>query len=412
MRYTMFIQGEGVLLQSSQRWWAVVQNGIVMDASISAANRGIRVGMAEKTAKAVLPQLVIHPLSPQSLKIMQTIWNIVESYTPWLEAVDEKNRWFYAQIPAGQGSSEEVREIIYRIHRELTEEQRIRVGLAESKIAARVLVEWSKVGRVRGAGLFTLKQQQLIVSPGILRGKASLQEGISTKWTDGVPVAILWALPENTRKELLALGVRTFGQFQRIPDEDLKLRFGKDIWDVKGMFEKNSLLPPFRVGKNSPGEFTERWVAPLGECIAATMGPIIAEKLLDNLMQRLFRAGVGVGKLRMRWETDKEIQGFSRAFEKPLWGKERLLSHVLLGLRGIQGETLQFLEISAERQTLLAGRQASFVVKDNRILPMQSITSEKIHQVLFHLNRKFPDKLMQGIKPGFRELRLKAIDGR
>jgi len=410
LRYTLFAQCEGVLAQSSEHFWAVVQNGTVLDASVSARNQGIREGMTEKAARALAPSMDFHPFSPQLTTVMETLHNIVKTYTPWLEVVD--CRRFYAQIPVTEGAPREVRQILSDCHSALSDEQRICIGFAESKGAARALVEWHRIGRVPEMGVFAFKQQRLIVSPRIWRkgqGFSSTSTTTTDRWLHQFPMTAMWVLPKSVRYDLLALGVKTFGQLQSIPDENLKVHFGKEIWQVKEMFQSNA---PIATGSPPvPETFSATWTAPAGEAATIAVLPQIAEGLMNKLCRSMFQWGLGTKRMETRWETeDKGVQVSSRVFGKVLSNREALAPPLLLELAKIREESICLLEISVRELCSVKGQQLQFTVKNNRVLPIQYQSAERLHDVLLHVNRKFPNKLKLGMKAGFRELRLEAMD--
>lgn len=221
-----------------------------------------------KTAQALIPEIEIlaEPvLPPPGVKLL---WAILWKHSPWLEILD--NHAFLLQISSQPSPFSEVRNIVQLINQQLSQEQRVRVGIAENPFLAQALVKWSYLEKVPGAVYRKVGRQHVVISPGITSTSVSEssrrrsshlktrqeiaaekpERGIvSTQWIEQLPIQALWKLSLQERTELLRLGIRRLGDLQMISTEDLMTRFGTSAirW-----LEYNDQSPGGKVNVNYP----------------------------------------------------------------------------------------------------------------------------------------------------------------
>jgi hypothetical protein len=200
MRFTLFGVGEGILTESTDPLWVCARENIVTDVSLSARALGIKGGWSVKSARAVVPQLAVYEEPDQTSPIMEEVWRILWTCSPWLETVN-KNA-FYLQIPGKHPPIREVRDLLLSLDERLSVEQRFRVGLAESPDLARGLVEWSRLERIAGARYYKVGRQQWLLSPALASVTSRKTRGSSANWIQSMPIQCHWKLLEKNREQL------------------------------------------------------------------------------------------------------------------------------------------------------------------------------------------------------------------
>ncbi len=404
MRFTLYGEAEGVLGRSQERYWATVAHNAVTDASVSARGKGIQPGMPIHVAKALLPSLVLEDEPDLPPPLMQSIWGVLWNVSPWLETVGKQA--FYLQIPGKHPPLREVRRLLSTVEERLSDEQRVRVSLAENPFLARALWVWSRMERVPGAVYYKVGREQWLISPGLAqwgrRGPSDLVE-----WIRNMPVAALWVLPDAKRTALQKLGVSRMNELAEIPSERLIRQFGKEalLWP---RFLKQS--PGGSVHVNyPPARMREVWRATLGEEVGLSALPEIMERLVLPLATELQKTGFGALKVGMAWETDAAGGAFEKVAKKPVYTAEALRAALVDGIEDCRGARLQMLEIYAEELRPLQSVQTSFVLKNGAFIPAEEQQKKDLGRLLTQVNRKFPKGLQVGLHPTFRELRLQAV---
>lgn len=410
MRYALFGRGEGVRVICDQPVWASALRDVVTDASVSARERGIRVGMSRSTAEALVPEVVWCAEDGQA-SVMEGVWRALWQFSPWLETIDRDA--FCLQISGRTVPLREVRGLLQQLDATLSTEQRLRTGLAENPFLARALVEWSWWERVPGAMYRKAGRQQLIVSPGIASGSAAASPAHVTapalSWVAGFPVQAMWLLPEQTRMALLQLGVRRLQDLQDIGAERLHRQFGKEanlwlrwLWQVPGQSVRVNYPPP---------EWRETWRANIDEAADRSGLPGLAESLATALAARLERAELGALVVGVTWQADIGTGGFERAAKRPAWRKDAILAQVRVGLAECTGRHIEELVVYARDLRPLSSVQLMWDIREGVLEQASRQAGEDVRKLVIQVNRKYPNGLCIGVRPGFRELRLQAVLG-
>ncbi|WP_206921929.1 hypothetical protein [Alicyclobacillus suci] len=414
MRYTLFGQGEGMCVDrrgipdavAHCAYVAVDKTDIVTDASVSALKAGVQVGGALKTAQSVVCDLVVfaHPDKPtdQMRQVYQILWNA----SPFVRTLAHSG--FVVQVPTERPPLAEVREILLAIDEILHAEQRFRVGMAENPFLAEALVAWSRMERVPGARYYRVRQQQLILSPGVAR---MLEAGgeVDTSWVSQMPIAALGYIPPTQREQLRQLGVHRLQDLADVSDELLFARFGKEAWLWRQALQQ---VPGGRIQVNYPPlEQRMSWRAPLGEEASIEVVELLMESMAAQLCSELQRVAAGALLVGMRWQTEMAGGSYEYAARTPIYQPFSLLAGLEVGRLQMVGQRIELIDLYVSELRPLESVQAGFVLYEDAFYPLPQVdraSLEDVREVLLH---KFPKKLHIGARPTFREQRLNAILG-
>lgn len=430
MRYALFGRGEGVRAVCDRSVWASVasvRQDTVTDASLSARKRGIRRGMSKSTAMALAPEVAWCDEEEQTRTVMETVWRTLWRFSPWLETIDRDA--FCLQVSGQVAPLREVRRLLQQLDEVLSAEQRLRAGLAENPFLARALVEWSQYERVPGALYRKSGRQQFMVSPGIaislrrderptptptsvmqsLSSVAQAPNRLFSRWINGLPVQAMWLLPEQTRRALLQLGIRRLRDMEEVGAERLRRNFGKEALEWLGWLQQE---PGQTVRVNyPPAQWHKTWRAALCEAPHRSRLPELVTPLVSALATQLEDTGFGALVVGATWKTDAGTGRFERVAKRPLWRRDAILALVQAGLEDCQGETIEELDVYGGDLRPLSTVQWTWEVRDGALMQAGRMAGEEVQQVMARVNRKYPNGLRIGVRPGFRELRLQAVLG-
>lgn len=427
MRYSLFGRGDGVRVSCTHTLWASTTREVVTDASVSARKRGIRVGMTRATVQALVPDVVLLREEEESQlpvnHVMESIWALLWRFSPWLETHDLDA--FSLQVSGQAPPLREVRSLLQKVDALLTDEQRLRVGFAATPFLARALVEWSFFEPVSGALYRKAGRQQLILAPdtalavasGAHSGKARTHAVAATpgQWLEDMPVAALWLIPEHTREALLQLGMRRLRDLQTAGPGRLCRHFGKKalVWLSWLEPQQQSVRVNY-----PPPQWQEVWRAEIGETVSRDLLWAVTEPLAAALSLRLARAELGALAVGLTWHTEAGEGGFERAAKRPLWREDAILAQLRSELEHtlktdaavrLKGR-LESVRVYAKELRPLSGTQLAFEVR-NGALEVARPAGEDVVRVVRQVNRRYPNGLCIGMRPGFRELRLQAVLG-
>ncbi len=404
VRYTLFAQAEGVRSTVVEQFWATESSdGYVTDASLSASKRGVRRGMPIRTAKALIPELIsieeVDGVPPGLEKILSTVL----AFTPWIEVTGKDA--FYFQLAGTRPPLQEIRRLLERVNRELTEEQRIQVGLAELPKLARAVVEWNKVEHVPDAMYWRVGRQLWLVAPSLAQMVTGRQCSKSD-WVLEMPISAFWDAPLGARERLLSLGVYRLSELCTVPISYLKRQFGEEAlaWQ---QFHRSV---PQRLRVNYPSrKLTKEWVADLGDEVPGALISDLVRDLVNQLAEDLRKSELGALKLGLAWKSSRGTGSFERTVKQPVYQPEYIIAAVESGLFECNFECnveeLSFVQLYALDIQPLVSMQLA--LSEQR--PEEKRGTVDIVRVVRHVNRKFPDALRMGIRPSFRELRLQAV---
>lgn len=445
MRFFLFGQGEGVRVDSPAVLWAAGQDGKITDASLSARKQGVRQGLTTKAAQALVPGIVLHELSEveQPSKTMREIWQVLWGFSPWLETISEDA--FLLQMPSVHPPLREVRDLILMMQKVLTKEQRFRLGLAENPFLAKVLVEWSRLERVPQAGYFKVREQELLLSPGLsemcgsshwksgevklsdelLKELAVSTSAVSTDWVREVPVPALGVLPESIQTTLWELGIQRLGDLKKVSPSLLQQRFGKAalLW-LEWLHQR----PGGRVNVNyPPAELVQTRRADVGERLLSKHYPALLESMANTLARELERSGTGALKIGVSWQTNQGKRHFERVAKRPVYQLGLLLAQLQPAMELLPAEGTSQLELYVKNLEPLTSVQLTFWCEETRgrlltegeqpgrtrfrtaVRQREEKLGQELEKLLHQVNQKFPNGLQVGVRPTFRELRLNAV---
>lgn len=434
MRFFLFGRGEGVRADCMASLWASVRDDKVTDASVSARKQGIRPGMKAKSAQALTPFLILCEDSEREgpSELVKRVWQLLWTFSPWLETISDHA--FLLQIPGVQPPLREVRDLMLRLQALFTTEQRFRLGLAENPFLAKSLVAWSGMERVRDASYFKVREQELLVSPGLspwvketFERKQRENTTVSTQWVRQLPLASLWLLPESTRSALWELGLRRLEDLETVAPQTLQQRFGKPALTWLQWLNQS---PGGRVRVNYPPEkFACVWKSSVDERLLPEFYSLKLTSLTEALARDLERTGTGALKVGMEWLSEQGKQCFERAVKRPAYQLDFLLAQLQPGLELLPACGIEQLKVYVESLQPLTPVQLSLWHESENVTRTATCENQRerfgkglqereekrkreVERLLHQVNHKFPNGLQIGVRPTFRELRLQALHGR
>lgn len=180
------------------------ERGVVSAASYEARKFGVHSAMPSRTAYRLCPQGVfVHPHMHKYSEASRQIMIILESFTPLVQpvSVDEAFldvsgavKQFADAVKMGRRIKDEIRR-----QTELTAS----VGIAPNKFLAKLA---SDLNKPDGLTVITEEDKVKILEP--------------------LPVSKIWGVGKVTEKRLCELGIKTIGDLQRFPLDDLRRLMG------------------------------------------------------------------------------------------------------------------------------------------------------------------------------------------
>ena len=179
--------------------------GVVAAASYAAREYGVRSAMPMSRALVLCPEAVILPsrfrvYGDYSRRVMA----ILREATPLFEqmSIDEAYLDVTEQVPAWEAAIDLARELQRRVREEVGLSASL--GVASNKLIAKIASDHDKPG---GLTVVRPGQEQSFLAP--------------------LSVRVLWGVGPVMAGKLAKLGVTTVGDLARLPEEDLRSRFGK-----------------------------------------------------------------------------------------------------------------------------------------------------------------------------------------
>jgi len=127
----------------------------------------------------------------------------------------------------------------------------IAVGTGESKFLAKAASLWATRKYIKGERLFPGKKDWGYVQAGKRHVLVSVQRGKEKSFLARLPLTYLWDIPPDDMSILVSLGLRTFGDIQKISLDDLISKLGDRAYLVKNWAEgkdgssvKPMFIPP------------------------------------------------------------------------------------------------------------------------------------------------------------------------
>ncbi|GLG00058.1 hypothetical protein Alches_00970 [Alicyclobacillus hesperidum subsp. aegles] len=401
MKFTLYGEGQGLSVDLDRPFVTVTQNRVA-DVSISAKKAGVQIGCSVAQAKALIPGVHVVGSVGES-RALTSVYQVLWDASPFVRTLPQQFA-FFVQLPSGHPPLTEVRSICRRFDDVLSCEQRVRVGLAEHPFAAEALVCWSRIERVPNALYYRVGRQQLLISPAIAR----MLEGSEPifDWTRGLPIAVVSAIPEPCRNELIHLGVHRLQDLDEITDEMLVSRFGTEAlsWRRIGKRIRYGLI----VADAPPGEHLAIWRSPLGEPMPESGWDSVLELLAAQLCQRVVRSDSGIRRIALRWQTNAGSGEWIKTFKRPVYQAHTVVVQLQGWRDHALGCWLEEMELEAVDVQLLPTVQSGFLLFGEGDEPVRVVAKTKLQSVREQLVHKFP-KIQIGLVPDFRELRLAAV---
>jgi DNA polymerase-4 len=161
-------------------------------------------------ALALCPEAVILPARHQVYRqYSRQVMEILHQTSPLMEqiSIDEA----YLDLTEHVGTWDEAAEIAQGLQRRVREEIGLSasLGVATNKLVAKVAADHDKPG-----------------------GLTVVQPGEEAAFLAPLPVRVLWGVGPVTAQKLEAMGIKTVGDLARLPEEELRARFGKHGIDM------------------------------------------------------------------------------------------------------------------------------------------------------------------------------------
>lgn len=402
MKYTLFLQGEGLTADEKRPFITVHENRVV-DVSVTCQKAGIQVGWSVDTAKAVLPDVAIHESDSRLAEMMEKVYQSLWQFSPFLQtrATDA-----FLQLPAPSPPFQEVRNLLMLLDGIFSPEQRIRVGLAENPFLAEALVAWSRLERVPQARYYRVKRQHLIVAPSLASGRSLESFDVTSHWIRQIPIQALWFIDERDKTRMAELGIHRLIELENVHEERLISQFGKRTHLWKSLF-RQEVGGKLHVNY-PPHERRLSWRAEMGEEMPIAQFVTLFHEMAEQLSSHLQKEGIGALTFCIACRTERGLQQFERVAKEPIFKLDQLLAQRAAVECQILGEKLEAMDLVAFDLQPLRVVQSSFFLYQNTFLP--SIQREKtaFEEVREQLQHKFPS-LKKGMSIHYREKRLQAI---
>ena len=180
------------------------ERGVVCAASYAARKFGVHSAMPSRTAFKLCPNgIFIRPDMRKYSLVSKQIMAILESFTPLVQplSIDEA----FLDVTGSTKIFGDALTIAKRIKAEILAQTGLiaSVGVAPNKFLAKLA---SDLDKPDGLTVITAADKVKTLAP--------------------LPVAKLWGVGKTTEKRLHEVGLRTIGDIQRLPIEDLRQRFG------------------------------------------------------------------------------------------------------------------------------------------------------------------------------------------
>jgi DNA polymerase-4 len=179
--------------------------GVVMTASYEARRFGVRSAMPMARALALCPHAIILPARHSEYRRRsRQVMAILKKFSPWVEqmSIDEA----YVDLTEHVESWDEAVTTARRIQQRIKEQEGLSasLGVAANKLVAKVASDRDKPG-----------------------GLTVVPPGEEAAFLAPLPVRVLWGIGPVTADKLAKMGVRTVGDLAKLPEADLKVRFGR-----------------------------------------------------------------------------------------------------------------------------------------------------------------------------------------
>jgi DNA polymerase-4 len=186
------------------------ERGVVAAASYPARAFGVRSAMPMHRALALCPDaIVLPPRHSLYRNYSRRVMAILHRTSPVVEqmSIDEAYLDLTDQAPAWEAAAEIARGLQRRVREEVGLSASL--GVATNKLVAKVASDQDKPGGLT------------VVRPGEEAG-----------FLAPLPVRVLWGVGPVTARKLAKMGVETVGDLAKLPEEELRARFGRHGVDM------------------------------------------------------------------------------------------------------------------------------------------------------------------------------------
>lgn len=197
------------------------QRGVLSTCSYEARKYGLHSGMATSFAFKKCPNLILLPVDIEKYKIVsKKIHAIFKEYTPFVEMFSLDEAFLdVTNSPHCKGSATLIAQAIKdRIHSSLN--LTASAGVAPNKFLAKVASDWKKPD-----GLFVIRPSEV------------------AEFVFKLPVTKIFGVGKVTAKKLESINVKTCGDLQNLPLDDLCKKFGKMGGYFYNLCRGNDLRP-------------------------------------------------------------------------------------------------------------------------------------------------------------------------
>ena len=271
--------------ESTEKPLIVAREKIVLDANLVARQRGVRLGMEIRQAKAVVTDCVVKLWEPERYHARRNQWlDVCTDYTGVIEPLDQH---IAALDLSGHPNPLDVTE---RVVRELVGKTKLNVhyGAAPSVWIAKLAADRQDLGRAVHA---------------------------PTEFLADLPVSDLLPVSEDARNRLTFLGYRTIGEIAQLPLDTLQGQFG----------EEAHLILSASKGRHYQTVHAIYPLDSIQECLLFD-GVIEDTETIDNGLQaiaervgrRLTDKVMQGSKLAIRIEFEERSYSKDRRFTKPI----------------------------------------------------------------------------------------------
>jgi len=207
------------------------ERGVVAAASYEARKFGVHSAMPSRTAYRLCPEgIFVRPDGRKYSEVSRRVMAILESFTPFVEpvSIDEA----FLDVTGSTAKFGDAVAMARRIKEEIRAQTGLTasVGVAPNKFLAKLASDLKKPD---GLVVITEEEKARVLEP--------------------LPVSRLWGVGKVTEKRLRELGLRTIGDIQRLPIEELRrwmgnaadhlhaLAMGEDNREVETESERKSI---------------------------------------------------------------------------------------------------------------------------------------------------------------------------
>lgn len=258
----------------------VFRDGGVYDATAAARACGVRLGMKRGAVERLTPRAAVYEHDARSLSgLLRPVWSVVWEFTPWIET---RGREVFFALTGSEPSCELRKVLVALDGLYPAREWRAFGGIAANKLVARMAARAAYLENAREVPVLRVGRHSF----------AWVRE--VSRWMLKADLRELWTLPGEVRERLERLGIRRASELVGLPLEEVQSRLGFEasLWQMYARGEDHS---PLRA--NFPPVARAMEWRGAGEGVPLSTFMSTAQRLTEQLAQRLEREGAGAGRL-------------------------------------------------------------------------------------------------------------------